>query len=214
MEDNKNSRVFYVTLTVIALVISLIIVTAIVAKRNEVTPPDNTDSNVTTTVNPEDKPTGSVEDDLPEFTLPVSSAIGFDYSDSIPVFSQTMGDYRTHLGVDVLAPLGTDVVAVADGTVKNIWDDPFMGKCIAIEHSGNAVSIYKNLAPEIGEWLEVGCPVNKGDVIGTVGESAMNEIAEEPHLHYELKVGDVHVDPKDHFTFPTVDTNFEDEVTE
>jgi murein DD-endopeptidase MepM/ murein hydrolase activator NlpD len=214
MEDNKNSRVFYVTLTVIALVISLIIVTAIVAKRNEVTPPDNSGTDSTTTVNPEDKPTGSEQDDLPDFTLPVNGAIGFDYSDSIPVFSQTMGDYRTHLGVDVLAPLGTEVVAVADGTVKNIWDDPFMGKCIAIEHSGNAVSIYKNLAPEIGEWLEVGCPVNKGDVIGNVGESAMNEIAEEPHLHYELKVDDTYVDPKDHFTFPTVDTNYEDSITE
>lgn len=214
MEENKNSRIFYVTLAVIVLVISLIIVTAVVAKRNEVIPPqDSTTDDTSTTVDP-NQPTINDKDELPTFTLPVNGAISFDYSDSIPVFSQTMGDYRTHLGVDISAGLGTDVVAVADGTVTNIWDDPFMGKCISIEHSGNAVSIYKNLAPEIGEWLEVGCPVNKGDVIGTVGESAMNEIAEEPHLHYELKVNDTHVDPKDHFTFPTVDTNFEDKVTE
>jgi len=214
MEENKNSRIFYVTLAVIVLVISLVIVTAVVAKRNEGVPPDatdNTTSGDTTTVDP-NQPTIS-DKDLPDFTLPVNGAISFDYSDSIPVFSQTMGDYRTHLGVDISAELGAQVVAVADGKISNIWDDPFMGKCIAIEHSGNAVSIYKNLDPVVEEWLEVGCEVNKGDVIGLVGESAMNEIAEEPHLHYELKVDDTYVDPKDHFTFPTIDTNYEDEAS-
>ena len=208
MEENKNPRIFYATLAVIVLVISLVIVTAVVAKRNEITPPDSATES-TTTGNP-DKPTGSDTDTLPIFTLPVNGAVSNSFSDSVPVFSQTMGDYRTHTGVDISAPLGTEVVAVADGTVKNIWDDPFMGTCISIEHTGNSMSIYRNLSPEVLEWLEVGCSVSKGDVIGSVGESAMNEIADEPHLHFELKVGDTFVDPKDHFNFPTVDTNYED----
>lgn len=212
-ENNKNSRVFYITLAVIVLVVSVLIITAVVARRSggnditsvtttaPLTPPDN------------DKPTVS-DTDLPTFSLPVKGVISMDYSDSIPVFSQTMGDYRTHLGVDVSASLGTEVLAVADGKVTNIWDDPFMGKCVSIEHSGNAVSIYKNLSPEIREGLVIGCDVKSGDVIGCVGESAMNEIAEEPHLHYELKVDGKHVDPKDHFSFPTVDNNYEDESKE
>ena len=213
-ENNKNSsRLFYITLAVIITVIAALIVTAAVAKRTDTpTPPDNND---TTTLPPSSDSNDTPTDTLPTFSLPVSGVISFDYSDSVPVFSQTMGDYRTHLGVDVSAELGAEVVAVADGTVTNIWNDPFMGTCVSIEHSGNAVSIYKNLAPEVAEGLVIGCAVKTGDVIGAVGETAMNEIAEEPHLHYELKINDTHVDPKDHFTFPTVDTNYEDEkVTE
>ncbi|MBR5441316.1 MAG: M23 family metallopeptidase, partial [Clostridia bacterium] len=100
------------------------------------------------------------------------------------------------------ANLGDDVLAVADGVITNVWDDPFMGTCVSIEHSGNAVSIYKNLDPVVGEGIIIGASVKSGDVIGAVGESAMNEIAEEPHLHYELKVNGTHIDPKKHFKFP------------
>jgi len=213
-ENNKQNgtRLFYITLAVIIAVVTILIVTAAVAKKSDT--PVLPDSSDTTTNQGPDTPTDSNTDTLPTFSLPVSGYIGYDYSDSIPVFSQTMGDYRTHLGVDVSAGLGTDVLAVADGTVTNIWNDPFMGTCVSIEHSGNAVSVYKNLAPEVKEGLVIGCTVKSGDVIGAVGETAMNEIAEEPHLHFELKVSDQHVDPKDHITFPTVDNNYEDEKTE
>ncbi len=213
-ENNKNStRLFYITLAVIITVVAVLIVTAAVAKRSET--PALPDSSNQTTLPPQstDNTTTPNTNTLPTFSLPVVGAVSYDFSDSIPVFSLTMGDYRTHLGVDISASLGTEVKAVADGKVSNIWDDPFMGKCVSIEHSGNAVSIYKNLAPDVSEGLTIGCDVKVGDVIGAVGESAMNEIAEEPHLHYELKVNDKHVDPKDHFTFPTVDTNYEDETS-
>lgn len=214
-ENNKNNgtRLFYITFAVIITVVAILIVTAAVAKKPTPSPLPDSSDNTTLQPNP-DTPTDSNTDTLPTFSLPVNGAIGYDYSDSVPVFSQTMGDYRTHLGVDVSASLGADVLAVADGTVTNIWDDPFMGKCVSIEHSGNAVSIYKNLAPDVAEGLVIGCSVKSGDVIGAVGETAMNEIAEEPHLHFELKVSDTHVDPKDHMTFPTVDNNYEDEKSE
>lgn len=213
-ENNKNStRLFYITLAVIITVVAVLIVTAAVAKRSE-TPklPDPSDQ---TTLPPQssDNTTTQNPNTLPTFSLPVVGAVSYDFSDSVPVFSLTMGDYRTHLGVDISASLGTEVKAVADGKVSNIWDDPFMGKCVSIEHSGNAVSIYKNLAPEVSEGLTIGCDVKVGDIIGAVGETAMNEIAEEPHLHYELKVNDKHVDPKDHFNFPALDTNYEDETS-
>ncbi|MBQ9744862.1 MAG: M23 family metallopeptidase [Clostridia bacterium] len=213
-ENNKNSsRLFYITLAVIITVVAVLIITASVSKKSDIpVTPDNTTE--TPTTGPSDTPTDSNTDTLPTFSLPVNGVINYDYSDSVPVFSQTMGDYRTHLGVDVSAELGSKVMAVADGTVTNIWNDPFMGTCVSIQHSGNAVSIYKNLAPEVAEGLVVGCTVKGGDTIGAVGETAMNEIAEEPHLHYELKINDTHVDPKDHFNFPTADTNYEDEKAE
>ena len=114
-----------------------------------------------------------------------------------------MEDYRTHTAIDLSATLGQEVMAVADGVVKNIWNDPFMGTCVSIEHSGNAVSYYKNLDPVIKDGLVIGASVKAGDVIGAVGESAMNEIAQDPHLHFELKVDDKSVDPKDHIKLPT-----------
>ena len=198
--NNKNSRVFLLSVvTIIAVVLVLII--AMVGARNE-TPLDS-NSDTGSTDSSSDSPTIKDEsEDLPTFSLPVSGEIMIDFSDSVPVFSQTMNDYRTHLGVDIGAELGTPVLAVADGTVSNVWVDPFMGTCVSIEHSGNSVSIYKNLDEEIASGIVIGTAVKSGDVIGAIGETAMNEIAQEPHLHYELKVDGKHVDPKQHFKFP------------
>lgn len=207
MEENqnkKNTRVFYLTLAVVLAVVAILIIATVVAKRNASDTPiiDDSSSN---TENPNEPPL-SETDVLPEFSLPLDGEVSIDYSDSVPVFSQTMGDWRTHLGVDVLSELGTEVLAVADGTVTNVWNDPFMGTCVSIEHSGKAISIYKNLAEEVGDGIVVGCAVKAGDVIGTVGETAMNEIAQEPHLHYELTVDGKHVDPKEHIKFPKPET--------
>lgn len=203
MEENntKNTRVFYVTMAIVLAVVTILIIATIAARKN-VPEPDSTDTNTNSGGLSQDTPTMDEEDNLlPNFVLPVMGELGVDFSDTVPVFSQTMNDYRTHLGVDIMASLGSDVVAVADGTVTNVWDDPFMGTCVSIEHSGNAVSIYKNLAPEVKDGIIIGASVKSGDVIGAIGESAMNEIAEEPHLHYELKVDNKHVDPKLHFKF-------------
>ena len=198
-ENKKNTRVFYLTLAVVLAVVAILIIATVVARKN-VTDTPNDDSSSDSQA--PSGPTISETDVLPEFSLPVNGEISMDFSDSVPVFSQTMGDWRTHLGVDVLSELGTEVLAVADGTVTNVWEDPFMGTCVSIEHSGKAVSIYKNLAKEVGDGIVIGSAVKAGDVIGTIGETAMNEIAQEPHLHYELTVDGKIVDPKDHIKFP------------
>ena len=198
IETKRKQRIIYLSIAVALAVIAVIIIATTVANKSSSEPID-TSSDVST----DDQQTNSPNSDtLPTFSLPVSGEISMDFSDSVPVFSQTMNDYRTHLGVDISASLGDEVLAVADGVVTNVWDDPFMGTCVSIEHSGNAVSIYKNLDPEVNDGIIIGASVKSGDIIGAVGESAMNEIAEEPHLHYELKVNGTHVDPKKHFKFP------------
>ncbi|MBQ8739440.1 MAG: peptidoglycan DD-metalloendopeptidase family protein [Clostridia bacterium] len=202
-ENSKNTRAFYLTLAVVLAVIAILIIATVAARRSTENPPiDESSSSGTES---ETNPTISETDTLPEFSLPVDGEISFDFSDSVPVFSPTMDDWRTHLGVDVLAELGSEVFAVADGTVTNVWDDPFMGTCVSVEHSGNAVSIYKNLAKDVGDGIVIGCSVKAGDVIGSVGETAMNEIAQEPHLHFEMTVKGETVDPKNHLKFPTKD---------
>ena len=203
MEENntKNARVFYLTVAVVLAVVAILIVAAVAARRNS-TKPLESDTDTNSEVNTDTPTIDENEDVLPTFSLPVAGEIIIDYSDSVPVFSQTMNDYRTHLGVDIGAELGSEVLAVAGGTVTNVWNDPFMGTCITIEHSGNAISVYKNLDPDIKDGIIIGASVKAGDVIGAVGESAMNEIAEEPHLHYEMKINGKHVDPKEHLPIP------------
>ncbi len=196
MEENekKNPKVLYLVFAISLAIISVVIIAASLANRSSTNPPLG---------NGDDINAGANSDTLPDFSMPVGGDIAIDYSDSVPVFSQTMNDYRTHLGVDISAQLGTPVSAVADGVVTNVWNDPFMGTSVSIEHSGNAVSIYKNLAPEISEGIVIGASVKQGGTTGAVAESALNDLAEEPHLHYEMKINGKHIDPKEHLPIPS-----------
>ena len=116
------------------------------------------------------------------------------------MFSPTMNDYRVHLGIDILTDEAAPVCAVADGTVTQIWEDVRMGQCIAVKHSGDAVSIYKNVSTELPSGIVEGAKVKSGQQIATVGSTAMVEIAEEPHLHFEMTVGGLAVDPLEYFS--------------
>ena len=158
---------------------------------------------------PEAAPVITPEDSLPQFIAPVSGTLSENHSTEVPVYSLTMNDYRTHSGIDIAAEAGAAVLAAADGTIDEIWDDPMMGKCLRINHRGGAVSIYKNLASELPESTAVGTAVKAGTVIAAVGESALVEIAEPPHLHYELHIDGVSVDPTDFMLIGTTDTAYE-----
>lgn len=210
--DKKNLRIFYLSLTAILTVVAIMIIAITVARRNM--PDDETpgSSQQSGTIDSGNTDAGLDEDNkLPTFVSPLSEyTIDVDFSDTVLVFSPTMKDYRTHTALDLSASLGQEVMAVADGVVKNIWNDPFMGTCVSIEHNGNAISYYKNLDPVVKEGLVIGTSVKAGDVIGAVGESAMNEVAQDPHLHFELKVDDKSVDPKSHIPMPTPEVKPED----
>ncbi|MBE6714132.1 MAG: M23 family metallopeptidase [Ruminococcaceae bacterium] len=141
---------------------------------------------------------------LPQFHTPVNGEVLKACSLTVPVFSQTMEDYRTHTGVDLYCSSGCDISAAADGTIIDIKDDPMMGMSISIEHSGGAVSTYQNLYDELPTGIEVGKTVKMGQVIATAGNTALEEIAEECHLHFELSVNGKAVDPAEYIDFPEV----------
>ena len=79
--------------------------------------------------------------------------------------------------------------------VENIYTDPFEGTCLRISHAGGYRSVYKNLAPTLLSGLKEGDNVFGGQVLGSVGESAIIEISDEPHLHLEVYLDGVAVDP-------------------
>jgi len=176
-------------------------------KEVETTAPADSESAQATTE--ELAPVIAPQDVLPEFISPVSGMRMQDHSVDVPVFSVTMNDYRTHTGVDIAAPLGTAVRATADGVIGEVWEDPMMGTCLSVEHSGGARSIYKNLDPELPENVKVGASVKIGETVGAVGESALIEIAQSSHLHYELEIGGASVDPADFMLLGETDTAYE-----
>ena len=141
-----------------------------------------------------------------ELALPVAGVISKGHDSTIQVWSETMGAYKVHLGIDITTEEGAPVLAAADGTVSKIWDDALMGKCIALDHGDGIFTFYKNLDPVLADGIEKGKSVKCGDQIGKVGESAIAELADEPHLHVEMTVGGIAVDPADYLSKEAKDT--------
>ncbi len=141
-----------------------------------------------------------------ELSLPVSGTITKGHDSTIQVWSETMGDYRVHLGVDIETAESAPVCAAADGTVSKVWDDALMGRCVAISHDGDIYTFYKNLDTTLASGIKEGAKVKCGQEIGKVGESALAELADEPHLHIEMTVKGLAVDPRDYFSKEAKDT--------
>lgn len=133
-------------------------------------------------------------------SMPIDGTVTKDFTDDIAVYSLTMNDYRVHNGIDIYAPVGTNVKACAAGTVERVWEDPFLGSCVEINHGGGVKSLYANLSSEFPRGMEAGATVLAGDVIGGVGSSMIIEMADTDHLHFAVSVDGVHVDPLDYMT--------------
>ena len=134
----------------------------------------------------------------PQYYLPAQGAVFKSYSMDLPVFSLTMNDYRAHTGVDISAEIGSAVVSMADGRISNVWSDPLMGMCISVDHGEGLVSHYKNLASELPEGIAIGSEVKAGQLIASVGDSSLVELAETDHLHFELTKNGAHLDPMEY----------------
>lgn len=133
--------------------------------------------------------------DIRYFVIPTAGTVAKEFEIDIPVYSLTMNDYRAHTGVDIAAPIGTDVVSASSGTVCRIWNDQLMGRCVTVDHGDAIYTTYMNLAQDSASHLKVGDKLSMGQSIGAIGESALIEISEEPHLHLEMKVNGAYVDP-------------------
>jgi murein DD-endopeptidase MepM/ murein hydrolase activator NlpD len=138
-------------------------------------------------------------------TMPVEGTVMKAHDPVNAVYSATMNDYRVHRGIDIECNVGDEVLCVAYGTVISVGADPFMGTTVTVDHGDGLITVYKNLSPELPEGIKTGAEVFEGDVIGAVGESAIIEIADEPHLHLEMTLNGEAVDPLDFFDYkPTV----------
>ena len=133
----------------------------------------------------------------PVFQMPVEGEIVKKFAKTNLVYSNTLGEWVTHNGIDIKADKTTVVKASESGTVKSIKNDPRYGLTIIIEHTNDYTTVYSNLLST--EFVVVGEKVEKGQTIGTVGNTATFEIADEPHLHFEILHNSENLDPELYF---------------
>ncbi len=127
------------------------------------------------------------------YVRPVSGELLRSYSGDVPVFNPTMQDWRVHTGTDLLAPVGSEVMAVATGEVIGIDNDYFKGTTVTVLNADGVEVRYCGLDGNIS--VAVGRVVAAGDIIGRVGESALFESGDEPHLHLEMLKDGEYIDP-------------------
>ena len=167
-------------------------------KNNTTTNTTNTTKKETTTTKTNTTNKIKVEKD-PTFVKPIKGEILKEYAKESLIYSETLKEWTTHLGVDIKAERATVVKAASDGTVKYIKNDPRFGLTIIIEHSNGFETRYCNLLTT--EFVSEGEEVKSGQTIGTVGESSMYEIVDESHLHFEILKNSEYVNPCEYISF-------------
>ncbi|HYR28515.1 MAG TPA: M23 family metallopeptidase [Thermoanaerobaculia bacterium] len=123
--------------------------------------------------------------------MPVVGVKGYDLYNSWGAARD--GGRRKHRGIDIFAPKGTAVVAVADGIVSYIGEQPKGGQCIWLTTEAGASFYYAHLdrwAPGLYEGMEV----RTGDLLGYVGNTG-NAKTTPPHLHFGINENDEMVNP-------------------
>ena len=126
---------------------------------------------------------------------PVEGQVLSTFSEDTLTYSQTMADWRTHVGLDIAADQDTPVMAAQSGTVTAVYEDDYLGTVVVISHSEDCSTLYANLSKTPA--VAVGDTVSAGDVIGQVGGTALLETAEPEHLHFEVLSQGKNVDPMD-----------------
>ena len=137
---------------------------------------------------------------------PVEGRVGSGFGEREDPFN---GESKFHSGIDIEAPYGTPVRATADGDVSGASLGAGYGREVVLDHGHDVITVYGHLSSVVAI---PGQHVILGQIIGYVGQTGR---ATGPHLHYEVRVHNVPVNPHKYLrtTYEQVATLNTDEVT-
>lgn len=149
------------------------------------------------TPEPVEEPVAKMQviEEEPLLSAPVNGKVESEFSDGKQIFYSTLEEWRTHNGVDLGAEVGDSVSAAADGVVSRVFMGS-LGYSIRIDHSDGLSTVYSNL--DENPTVALGDNVKKGDVIGHIGTSALGDLCEVPHLHFEVILDGEYKNPSEY----------------
>lgn len=151
---------------------------------------NSTNSDNTTNVNNATDINNTVENNVTEekkeleFAAPASGEIIKDFAMDTLIYSNTLEEWTTHSGIDIKADKTSIVVSAEAGKVESIKNDPRYGLTVTVAHQDGFKTVYSNLLTT--EFVSENEEIEKGQTIGTVGETASFEVADDTHLHFEM----------------------------
>lgn len=174
-------------LLMILLVVSFITITIIVSLTSETnnnTSPTNSDITLTT------------------YHLPVLEATVYkEYNSTNLMYNKTLEQWEAHKCVDLKATKGSSVYSIADGVVQDVYTNYLDGTVIVIGHKNNLISKYASLNEDVN--VSVGDNVVKGQIIGTVDETANASLDAGAHIQFTLFENDTKINPASYLDLGT-----------
>ncbi len=201
-----KKNIYFILMIVCIIAIGTMITVAAVQNANRGDDQTTVEKPMPEPENPSEKPGGTEKPEpkpdkpsqvVQEFilTMPIENcSIGLGFSKTQLVFLPTNQHWATHEGVDFNAAVGTKVMSVFGGVVKEVTTDQLYATSVVIAHDGGYTSTYRLLD---NVSLKVGDKLSKGDVIGVVSSSGAYECASESHIHYELAKNGELINPMD-----------------
>lgn len=165
---------YIVILSVVMIILSVLLIVSVANPHEESKEPVNTTP--VTFYNP-----------VLNFTI----AKGYD--DKNLVYNSTLKQWEAHKALALTAAENSEVYAVLDGEVLDVYSNYLNGTVVVLKHDGDLKTYYSSLQEDVK--VKKGDKVSKGQVIGKVGTTANAELDLGNHLTFQVTEKDVKVDP-------------------
>ncbi len=165
-----------------------------VVSETDVHEPENIEPLIEEAVSATNQATAEEDMEEVEYNMPLTGELQKEFSVDELLWDDTMQDWRTHNGIDIASDVGAEVDTAGAGVVIDSYEDATYGFVVKVQHADGIVTIYKNLEKTVVEKDDI---LDKGQMIGTVGNKGAFELAQKPHLHFEVIAEDKNINPLD-----------------